>query len=98
MDEFPEPQALHGRVRHPRRQGGILLIGENKSSPRSCCLQEERFRTVAIDDDDLPPIPFDEMWGSDRFWIPLLLANRHFVGRTDFQVAQQEEGQFKLLK
>jgi hypothetical protein len=52
--------------------------------------------SVTTDDDDVPPIPFDEMWGSDRFWIPLLLANQHFVGRTDF--GQQEEGKFKLLR
>lgn len=31
-----------------------------------------------------PSIPFDDMWGSDRYWIPLLLAKRNFVGRTDF--------------
>lgn len=48
------------------------------------------------DGDDVPPIPFDKMWGSDRFWIPLLLANRPFVGRTDF--GQKEEGKFKLLR
>ena len=52
--------------------------------------------SIATDDDDLPPIPFDEMWGSDRFWIPLLLDNQRFVGRTDF--TQQEEGKFKLLR
>jgi hypothetical protein len=24
------------------------------------------------------------MWEGDRFWIPLLLAKQHFVGREDF--------------
>ena len=35
-------------------------------------------------DPNVPLIPFDEMWDADRFWIPLLLADRHFIGRTDF--------------
>jgi hypothetical protein len=24
------------------------------------------------------------MWESDKFWLPLLLAKHHFVGRSDF--------------
>ena len=51
---------------------------------------------VSVADDDLPTIPFDEMWGSDRFWIPLLLAKRSFIGRVDF--GQPEEGKFNLLR
>ncbi|THH15256.1 hypothetical protein EW146_g5192 [Bondarzewia mesenterica] len=34
---------------------------------------------------ELLPIPFDSMWESDRYWIPLLLSKRHFIGRTDFK-------------
>jgi hypothetical protein len=29
-------------------------------------------------------LPLDQMWDSDRFWLPFLLARQHFVGRTDF--------------
>lgn len=33
---------------------------------------------------ELSHIPFDRMWADDIFWMPLLLADRHFVGRVDF--------------
>ncbi|OBZ77750.1 7,8-dihydro-8-oxoguanine triphosphatase [Grifola frondosa] len=33
---------------------------------------------------DLQPIPFDHMWKDDVYWMPLLLASRHFLGRADF--------------
>ncbi|KAL6303316.1 NUDIX hydrolase domain-like protein [Sparassis latifolia] len=32
----------------------------------------------------LPPIPYDQMWADDPFWLPLMLAGRHFAGRADF--------------
>jgi hypothetical protein len=35
---------------------------------------------------DVLPIPFDEMWEGDRHWIPLVIANQHFVGREDFEM------------
>ncbi|KAJ7749294.1 NUDIX hydrolase domain-like protein [Mycena maculata] len=30
-------------------------------------------------------IPFDDMWDADRYWLPLLLSERHFSGRVDFE-------------
>lgn len=44
----------------------------------------------------LGPIPFDNMWEADRYWMPLLLAKRHFVGRTDFK--KVGEDRFELQK
>ncbi|KAF7796136.1 hypothetical protein EIP86_007309 [Pleurotus ostreatoroseus] len=35
-------------------------------------------------DPELPPIPYDKMWADDIVWMPLLLAERPFVGRADF--------------
>ncbi|KAI8986662.1 NUDIX hydrolase domain-like protein [Trametes punicea] len=32
----------------------------------------------------LPPIPLETMWADDEFWMPLMFARRHFVGRADF--------------
>jgi hypothetical protein len=38
-----------------------------------------------------PPIPYDEMWAGDRYWIPLLLDGHHFVGREDFETVEGTE-------
>ncbi|KAG9218156.1 hypothetical protein CCMSSC00406_0008095 [Pleurotus cornucopiae] len=29
-------------------------------------------------------IPYDRMWGSDKYWLPLVLSKKPFIGRTDF--------------
>ncbi|KAH9990946.1 hypothetical protein BJV74DRAFT_772425 [Russula compacta] len=44
----------------------------------------------------LPPIPYDSMWPDDIYWIPLLLANRPFVGRADFDT--DATGKYKMLR
>lgn len=36
------------------------------------------------DTSELPPIPYDRMWADDVFWMPMLLADKPFVGRADF--------------
>ncbi|KAI0746990.1 NUDIX hydrolase domain-like protein [Daedaleopsis nitida] len=37
----------------------------------------------------LPDVPFGEMWEDGRLWLPLLFAKRHFVGRADFDSADE---------
>jgi 8-oxo-dGTP diphosphatase/2-hydroxy-dATP diphosphatase len=34
---------------------------------------------------DKSNIPFDNMWDTDRYWLPLLLDKRRFSGRADFE-------------
>lgn len=55
--------------------------------PHEMHLQTDRTRATATSEPDmgLGPIPFERMWEADRYWIPLLLAKRHFIGRTDFK-------------
>ncbi|KAI0251944.1 hypothetical protein BJV78DRAFT_1125567 [Lactifluus subvellereus] len=43
-----------------------------------------------------PPIPYNSMWPDDIYWIPLLLANRPFVGRADFDT--DTSGKYKMLR
>ena len=38
----------------------------------------------AEDSSELPPIPLEQMWADDKFWMPLMFARRYFVGRADF--------------
>lgn len=33
---------------------------------------------------DLKTIPYSQMWADDVYWMPMLLANKPFVGRADF--------------
>ncbi|EIN08926.1 hypothetical protein PUNSTDRAFT_52383 [Punctularia strigosozonata HHB-11173 SS5] len=40
-----------------------------------------------------PTIPWDKLWEDDQYWFPLLLANKPFAGRVDF-----EEGFGKIRK
>lgn len=48
------------------------------------------------DDGGLPPIPHDQMWASDRYWIPLLRQKKRYFGRADF--LKDEDGSWKLKK
>jgi 8-oxo-dGTP diphosphatase/2-hydroxy-dATP diphosphatase len=45
---------------------------------------------------NLLPIPYDSMWPDDIYWMPLLLANRHFIGRADFDT--DTSGKHKMLR
>lgn len=40
--------------------------------------------TAESESADQPPIPYSLMWEEDIYWIPLLLADKSFVGRADF--------------
>lgn len=30
------------------------------------------------------PTPWESMWAADRYWYPIMLSGRYFVGRVDF--------------
>jgi 8-oxo-dGTP diphosphatase / 2-hydroxy-dATP diphosphatase len=45
---------------------------------------------------DLPPIPYNSMWPDDAYWMPLLLTNRPFIGRADFDT--DTSGKYKMLR
>jgi 8-oxo-dGTP diphosphatase / 2-hydroxy-dATP diphosphatase len=47
-------------------------------------------------DASLPPLPYDFMWPDDIYWMPLLLANRPFIGRADFDT--DASGKYKMLR
>jgi hypothetical protein len=44
----------------------------------------------------LPSIPYNTMWPDDIHWMPLLLANRTFVGRADLDTSTS--GEYKMLR
>ena len=49
-------------------------------------MRPQWFSTAAEGDaqDNLPPIPYEQMWADDVFWIPMLLSKTPFIGRADF--------------
>jgi 8-oxo-dGTP diphosphatase/2-hydroxy-dATP diphosphatase len=52
--------------------------------------------TSEAPDPSLPPIPYDSMWPDDIHWMPLLLANRSFIGRADFDT--DTSGKYNMLR
>ncbi|KAF9011815.1 hypothetical protein BDQ17DRAFT_1344893 [Cyathus striatus] len=50
-------------------------------------MRPQWFSTTAapwIMDGDLPAIPYDMMWGSEKYWLPYVMEKRIFLGRADF--------------
>ncbi|ETW75834.1 hypothetical protein HETIRDRAFT_330154, partial [Heterobasidion irregulare TC 32-1] len=55
--------------------------------PESAKAEPSQFTAIsstAATEPDLLAIPFDNMWESDKYWLPLLLSKHRFIGRTDF--------------
>ena len=42
-------------------------------------------------------IPYDEMWEDDRYWLPLVIAGKHFRARFTFDGERMIEKQIELV-
>ncbi|KAF6744832.1 nudix-type domain-containing protein 1 isoform p22 [Ephemerocybe angulata] len=58
-------------------------------------MKPEWFSTTSDPSAELPMIPFDRMWETDHVWLPLLIANKPFVGRADFVGEKDKSKPFK---
>jgi 8-oxo-dGTP diphosphatase / 2-hydroxy-dATP diphosphatase len=47
---------------------------------------------------DIDNIPFDKMWSSDIYWLPLLLENKKFKGKFLFDKPSNTEYSSKILE
>lgn len=36
------------------------------------------------------PIPWERMWADDRYWYPIMLSGKYFVGRVDFSESVED--------
>ena len=55
------------------------------SSFRTDEMRPQWFHTGSKNDSGASEIPYEQMWDDDRYWFPLLLSKRPFVGRADFK-------------
>jgi 8-oxo-dGTP diphosphatase / 2-hydroxy-dATP diphosphatase len=53
-------------------------------------------QSLEISDAVFPPIPYNSMWPDDMYWVPLLLSNRPFIGRADFDI--DTSGKYQMLR
>jgi len=47
-------------------------------------MRPEWFATDEAHQGSLPPLPYEKMWADDIYWMPMLLADKNFAGRADF--------------
>ncbi|KAJ7689989.1 hypothetical protein B0H17DRAFT_856732, partial [Mycena rosella] len=86
----------------PLQHAGTLLfvVPGSKWAHVDIFRAEEYSGTIAESDEIRPEwfnkgeIPFDNMWDTDRYWVPLLLAKRPFSGRADYE----KKGEDFILK
>jgi hypothetical protein len=52
--------------------------------------------SIEASDDSLPALPYDLMWPDDRFWFPVLIQGRKFIGRADF--IHDEKGVWRMQR
>ncbi|KAF9450219.1 hypothetical protein P691DRAFT_726463 [Macrolepiota fuliginosa MF-IS2] len=98
-------------IKAPLKHAGVLLFitsGAEKAFYIDIYYAEEYEGTISETDEmrpewfslsaskELPPVPFDSMWDTDRYWIPLLQDKQPFVGRADFD--QDENGVYTPRK
>ncbi|KAG7097603.1 hypothetical protein E1B28_004937 [Marasmius oreades] len=58
-----------------------LITETDEMRPQWFSFREAHIQTP----EQLPPIPFHQMWETDPYWIPLLVNRQPFAGRADFR-------------
>ncbi|KAJ7070309.1 NUDIX hydrolase domain-like protein [Mycena belliarum] len=81
--------------------GTLLFVVPGNKWAHIDIFRAEEYSGTIIESDEMRPewfdasqIPFDNMWDTDRYWLPLLLAKHPFAGRADFE----KEGDSYILK
>jgi 8-oxo-dGTP diphosphatase / 2-hydroxy-dATP diphosphatase len=52
----------------------------------------------SLPEPELQPIPFDQMWPDDRFWMPLMLSGKRFIGRVDLKKLTATAKESEMVK
>jgi len=75
---------------------GTLIETEEMRPEWFSAIDTQSLEISPTTDATFPPIPYNSMWPDDIYWMPLLLANRPFVGRADFDT--DTSGKYKMLR
>ncbi|KAK7046763.1 7,8-dihydro-8-oxoguanine triphosphatase [Favolaschia claudopus] len=78
--------------------GTLLFVVPGEKWAHIDIFRAEDYTGAITESDEMRPewfdqdnVPFDNMWESDRHWLPLLLTNQRFSARADFV---KEGGQY----
>ncbi|KAH9974060.1 NUDIX hydrolase domain-like protein [Lactifluus volemus] len=75
---------------------GALIETEEMRPEWFSVTDTQSFEISPTTDAVFPPIPYNSMWPDDIYWLPLLLANRPFIGRADFDT--DTSGTYRMLR
>ncbi|KAJ7039911.1 NUDIX hydrolase domain-like protein [Mycena alexandri] len=71
--------------------GTLLFVVPGEKWAHIDIFRADKYTGTITESDEMRPewfpttdIPFDNMWESDRYWLPLLLSKQHFSARADF--------------
>jgi len=88
------------KIKNPEKVGEILFKFEtNEQDHLVHFFRASEFNGMLIESDEMKPgwfhirdIPYEQMWPDDKYWLPLLIAGKKFMGVFCF------DSQFKIVK
>ncbi|KAJ7484623.1 NUDIX hydrolase domain-like protein [Mycena latifolia] len=87
--ELQEEAGITAPLEHA---GTLLFVVPGSKWAHIDIFRTEEYSGTITESDEMRPewfntnqIPFDNMWDTDRYWLPLLLAKQPFSGRADYE-------------
>ncbi|KAJ6610998.1 hypothetical protein B0H10DRAFT_2058080 [Mycena sp. CBHHK59/15] len=87
--ELQEEAGINAPLEH---SGTLLFVVPGDKWAHIDIYRADEYSGTITESDEMRPewfdkatIPYDNMWDTDRYWLPLLLSKRRFAGRADFE-------------
>ncbi|KAJ7615037.1 NUDIX hydrolase domain-like protein, partial [Mycena polygramma] len=94
LRELQEEAGITAPLEHA---GTLLFVVPGEKWAHIDIFRAEEYSGTITESDEMRPewfdknnIPFDKMWDSDRYWLPLLLSKQPFSARADFEREGEE--------
>ncbi|KAJ7207060.1 hypothetical protein GGX14DRAFT_456053 [Mycena pura] len=94
LRELQEEAGITAPLRHA---GTLLFVVAGEKWAHIDIFRADEYSGTITESDEMRPewfdiaqLPVDDMWDTDRYWLPLLLAKRQFSVRADFQRQSEE--------